>query len=134
MAESIGQRVTRLREAKKFSITQLAKLGQFSRQTQEQNEKDLRLPSVKILNAWSRVLKVSTDYILHGDAAHSVAPAAHSVAPAAHSVAPAAHSVDAIASLRGLAASMCEDASKQEWIALIELWATGFEARNRRSK
>ena len=60
----IGKKIKELRNKHKYTQTELATLVGVTKSTIAAYENDTRLPSYDVLIKLSRVLKVSTDYIL----------------------------------------------------------------------
>ena len=60
----IGKKIKELRNKHKYTQTELATLVGVTKSTIAAYENDTRLPSYNVLIKLSRVLKVSTDYLL----------------------------------------------------------------------
>ncbi|MBR3245120.1 MAG: helix-turn-helix transcriptional regulator [Parasporobacterium sp.] len=64
MDDTVGSRIKTLREARRLSQTDLAKLIGISPQSISAYETDTREPSNDVLKSMARLFKVSTDYLL----------------------------------------------------------------------
>ena len=72
MNPTVGQRLSELREAKKISQEQLAKIVGVARTTISAYEIDMRQPSYDVLASLARVFRVSTDYLLGLDGRRAI--------------------------------------------------------------
>ena len=64
MIQTVGSRLRELRESKKLSQEQLAKIIGVAQNTISAYESDMRQPSYDVLASLSRLFRVSADYFL----------------------------------------------------------------------